>query len=182
MSDELGITLSATLVVVALTAACGRPPDASNSAKAAAPAVSPGPHAAVAGSMTLAATLDGTRYSLSGDGECSQADPAAIHGVPAAMWHASLKSDAGPISYVNLTVWQFKDGAPNQFSLGLQVGGVFHHASIIKGATVVGSGTARVDRAGDGATLQAVGTEGKGAAFDVAIHCTKVTQTAQAGR
>jgi hypothetical protein len=118
------------------------------------------------------------KYSLTGDGECSHAADAAIYDVPAAMWHATLKSD-GPVSYLNLTVWQFKDGAANQFSLGLQVGGVFHHASIIKGATVVGDGTAAVDRAGQGATLHAAGTDGKGSAFDVTVRCSRLTQAAR---
>ncbi len=63
------------------------------------------------------------------------------------MWHATLKADGATVSYVNVTIWQFKQGGPDQFSLGLQAGGVFHHASTIKGATLVGSGTATVERA-----------------------------------
>jgi hypothetical protein len=170
MSDELGITL--TLVGVLLTSACGRAPDASRSSKAV-PAASVG--AARAGSMNLAATLDGVKYSLTGDGECSHADEAAIYDVPAAMWHATLKSD-GPVSYVNLTVWQFKGGAPAQFSLGLQVGGAFHHASTIKGATLEGTGTAEAAHAGETAVLHANGTDKKGVAFDLTIRCSRVTQ------
>ena len=182
MSDELGITLRVALVGVLLASACGRAPDASQSAKPAGPARAAAPAARSPGSglMDLAATLDAAQYSLSGDGECAHADEAAIYDVPAAMWHATLKSD-GPVSYVNLIVWRFKDGAPDQFSLGLQVGGVFHHASTIKGATVVGGGTATVDRSGEAATLHAAGTDGKGGAFDVTVRCSRLTQALEQG-
>jgi len=93
--------------------------------------------------------------------------------VPAAMWHATLKADGATVSYVNLTIWQFKQGGPDQFSLGLQAGGVFHHASTIKGATLVGSGTASVERAAT-TSLHVKGADEKGVTFDVTLHCEKV--------
>jgi len=117
---------------------------------------------------------------LAGDVTCEHSDEASIYDVPAAMWHATLKADGATVSYVNLTIWQYKQGGPDQFSLGLQVGGEFHHASTIKGATLVGSGTASVDRAA-APSLHAKGADGKGVAFDVTLRCAKVTQAVEEG-
>ena len=97
-----------------------------------------------------------------------------------AMWHATLKADAATVSYVNLTIWEFKQGGPDQFSLGLQVGGIFHHASTVKGGTIVGSGTATVERAA-ATSLHAKGADEKGVAFDVTLRCAKVIAAVEEG-
>jgi len=129
---------------------------------------------------TSAASVDGTDYALSGDVTCEHTNDGSIHDAPAAMWHAARKVDGDPVSYVNLTIWQLKQGGPAQFSIGLQVGGVFHHASTIKGATLAGSGTATVEQ---GATtlLHAKGVDEKGATFDVTLRCAKVRQAVEEG-
>jgi len=161
-------TLRFTLPVVlfgALSCGGGRP-SASATAKSSAAAPS-------AAATSSAATVDGADYTLTGDVTCEHAADGSIFDVPAAMWHATLKADGATVSYVNLTIWQFKQGGPDQFSLGLQAGGVFHHASTIKGATLVGSGTASVERAAT-TSLHVKGADEKGAAFDVTLHCAKV--------
>jgi hypothetical protein len=162
-------------VVLFVTVSCGGGQPASSR--------STSPAAVVAGAATppsSAAVLDGTSYTLSGDVTCEHADDGSIYDVPAAMWHATLKADAATVSYVNLTIWQFKRGGPDQFSLGLQAGGVFHHASTIKGATLVGSGTATVERAAT-TSLHAKGADEKGVAFDVTLRCAKVTRAVEEG-
>jgi hypothetical protein len=131
--------------------------------------------------MAIDATIDGAKYSLSGDGECAHAADAAIYDSPAAMWHATLRADGSPVSYVNLTIWQLTKGGPAQFSLGIQAAGVFHHAATITGATIIGTGNATVEPSRDRATLHAVGTDEKGAAFDITVQCAKVTQAVEEG-
>jgi hypothetical protein len=118
---------------------------------------------------------------MTADVTCEHAEAGSIYDQPAAMWHATREVDGETPSYVNLTIWHLKSGGPEQFSIGLQVGGVFHHASTIKGATLVGTGEAKVDRAGDKTTLQAKGTDEKGVAFDVTLRCAKVTQAVEEG-
>jgi len=171
------MTLKLTLpVVLFVTASCGGGrPSASASATAKSAAATP-----TADATSSAAVLDGTDYTLSGDVTCEHADDGSIYDVPAAMWHATLKADAATVSYVNLTIWQFKQGGPDQFSLGLQAGGVFHHASTIKGATLVGSGTATVERAAT-TSLHAKGADEKGVAFDVTLRCAKVIAAVEEG-
>jgi hypothetical protein len=162
------------LALLSALAACGGGQSA--------PARSASLTASVAGTASTsgAATLDGTDYMLAGDVTCEHADDGSIYDVPAAMWHATLKADGATVSYVNLTIWQFKQGGPDQFSLGLQAGGVFHHASTIKGATLVGSGTATVERAA-ATSLHAKGADEKGVAFDVTLRCAKVIAAVEEG-
>jgi hypothetical protein len=162
--------------VLFVTVSCGGGgPAASASATAKSAAATP-----TADTTSSAAVLDGANYTLSGDVTCEHADGASIYDVPAAMWHATLKADGATVSYVNLTIWQYKQGGPDQFSLGLQLGGVFHHASTIKGATLVGSGTAGVERAAK-VSLHAKGADEKGVAFDITLRCAKVTQAVAEG-
>jgi hypothetical protein len=167
--------LLALVALLSALAACGGgQPAASRSTSPA--AVSAG----AATATSSAATLDGIDYRLSGDVTCQHTDDGSIYDVPAAMWHATLKDDGATVSYVNLTVWEFKQGGPDQFSIGLQVGGVFHHASTVKGATIVGSGTATVERSA-ATSLHAKGADEKGVAFDVMLRCAKVTQAVEEG-
>jgi hypothetical protein len=177
-NDERHVTLMSALAVLALFTAqslsCGGGASAPQK-NAATAAIASGPSAA-----SGAATLDGTDYTLAGDVTCEHSDEGSIYDVPASMWHATLKADDAAVSYVNLTIWQLKKGGPDQFSLGLQVGGVFHHASTIKGATLVGSGTASVDR-GAATSLHAKGEDEKGVAFDVTLRCAKVIAAVEEG-
>ena len=160
-----------------VVAACACGGGSSAPQKSAAPAASEASPLAVTSS---AAIVDGTDYTLNGDVTCGHTDEGSIYDTPAAMWHATVKSEAAPVSYLNLTIWQLKRGGPDQFSIGIQAGGVFHHASTIKGATLAGSGTATVER--DAATtLHAKGTDEKGAAFDVTLRCAKVVQAVEEG-
>lgn len=178
-NGELRVTLMAALAVLALLTAqslsCGGGASAPQKNAAASAAIASGSSAA-----SSAATLDGTDYTLAGDVTCEHSDDASIYDVPASMWHATLKADDAAVSYVNLTIWQLKEGGPDQFSLGLQVGGVFHHASTIKGATLVGSGTATVDR-GATTSLHAKGADEKGVPFDITLRCAKVTEAVEEG-
>jgi hypothetical protein len=164
---KAGLALLVAVLLLAASCGGGRP---SASRSTSAPAATGGN----APATSSAATLDGASYTLSGDVACEHTDDGSIYDVPAAMWHATLKADGATVSYLNLTIWQLEQGGPDQFSLGLQVGGVFHHVSTIKGATRIGSGTASVDRAAT-TSLHAQGADEKGVAFDVTLHCTRLT-------
>jgi hypothetical protein len=128
----------------------------------------------------VSATIGGSQYSLKAPGECTYTNAASIHDVPAAMWHATMRVDGQPLSYVNLTVWEFKDHT-TQASLGLQIRGDFRHLSTVKGSTLIGSGTARAARAGDGATLSLDGTDNRGDAIGLTVRCAKVTAPVEEG-
>ena len=131
-------------------------------------------------SVEIAATVDGTRHALKTTGQCTYTDAASIHDVPAAMWHATVRADGQPLSYVNLTIWEFKDHS-TQASLGLQVRGEFRHLSTVKGATLVGSGISGAARVGEGATLTLDGKDNRGDAIGLEVRCRKTTTPVEEG-
>jgi hypothetical protein len=130
--------------------------------------------------VELTATVDGARYPLKTMGQCTYTESAAIYDVPAAMWHAMVHADGQPISYANLTIWELKDHS-TQASVGLQVRGEFRHASTVKGATLVGSGTAAAARAGESATLLFDGKDNRGTAVRIDVRCPKTTTPIEEG-
>lgn len=180
----------AILASVILATSCGRGSEhaASRSTPQAIPApVAQPPGASGAeqgpagsGGIDLSATIGATHYSLKAPGECTYTNAATIHDVPAAMWHATVRVDGQPLSYVNLTVWEFRDHT-TQASLGLQVHGDFRHLSTVKGSTLVGSGTAHAAHAGEGATLSLDGTDNRGDAMQLMVRCAKVTAPVEDG-
>jgi hypothetical protein len=179
-SNELRLTLRAAGVLLLLMSpACGGGASAPRSSASGGRASAPHAGASTANSSVL--VLDGASYALSSQASCEHSEAASIYDVPAAKWQATLKADGAPVAYLNLTIWQFKKGGPDQFSLGLQVGGVFHHVSTIKGATLTGSGSASVDRAGETPTLHAKGEDEKGRAFEITLRCANVTQAVEQG-
>jgi hypothetical protein len=181
---------AALVAIVALAASCGRsePSAPASTAKAPAPATVPqatadeGSEGAQAGavSVEIAATVDGAQYPLKTMGQCTYTGVAAVYDVPAAQWHAMVHASGQPLSYVNLTIWEFKDHA-TQASLGLQIRGEFRHVSTVKGATLVGSGSARAARAGEGATLAFQGQDNRGAAIQIEVRCPKTSAPIEEG-
>lgn len=181
---------AALVVMVALAASCGRsePSAPASTAKASAPATVPqttadegsGEAQAGAVSVEIAATIDGAQYRLKTMGQCTYSGVAAVYDVPAAQWHAMVHASGQPLSYANLTIWEFKDHT-TQASLGLQTRGEFRHVSTVKGATLVGSGTARAAHAGEGATLSFEGKDNRGAAVQIEVRCPRTTAPIEEG-
>jgi hypothetical protein len=181
--------LAALAAIVALAASCGRSEPSAPASTAAAPAPAvpqaapdegSGEASAGAVSVEIAATVDGAQYPLKTMGQCTYTGAAAVYDVPAAQWHAMVHANGQPLSYANLTIWEFKDHS-TQASLGIQIRGEFRHLSTVKGATLVGSGTARAAHAGEGATLSFEGKDNRGAAVQLEVHCPKATAPIEEG-
>ena len=181
---------AAFVAIVALAASCGRsePSAPPSAAKVPAPATVPqatadeGSEGAQAGavSVEIAATVDGAQYPLKTMGQCTYTGAAAVYDVPAAQWHAMVHANGQPLSYANLTIWEFKDHT-TQASLGMQIRGEFRHLSTVKGATLVGSGIARATHAGEGATLSFEGKDNRGAAVQIEVRCSRTTAPIEEG-
>jgi hypothetical protein len=120
-------------------------------------------------------------FTTKGLGDCTYSDDASIYDVPAAMWHATLRAEGQSVSYVNVTIWQFKNRSANQISVGVQLGPNFRHISTIKGSALIGAGTAKAERSGDLATLTVDGKDEKGTALALRIRCAKVTTPVEEG-
>jgi hypothetical protein len=124
--------------------------------------------------LQMSGTLAGARATFSGRGECHQSDAASIYEVPAAMWHASFSGGTG-IDRLNVTLWQPKAGGPMQITLAADAGRNHYSIGTVKGGTLSGSGTARVDRQGAGGTLVIQGQTASGAAIQLSVSCSRFT-------
>jgi hypothetical protein len=131
--------------------------------------------------MEIETTAGSSTFTTRGTGECTFADDAAIYDVPAAMWHATMRAEGQSVSYVNVTIWQFKDRSPNQIAVGVQLGPSFRHISTVKGSALIGEGTARAESSGDGATIVVDGKDEKGTVVALRIRCAKVTKPVEEG-
>jgi hypothetical protein len=120
-------------------------------------------------------------FTTKGLGDCTYSDDASIYDVPAAMWHATLRAEGQSVSYVNVTIWQFKNRSANQISVGAELGQNFRHISTVKGSALIGEGTAKAERSGDLATLTVDGKDEKGTALALRIRCAKVTTPVEEG-
>jgi hypothetical protein len=126
-------------------------------------------------------TAGTSTFTTKGVGDCTFTDDASIYDVPAAMWHATLRAEGQSVSYVNVTIWQFKDRTPNQIAVGVQLGPNFRHISTVKGSALIGEGTGRAERSGDAATITVDGKGEKGTALALRIRCARVTKPAEEG-
>jgi hypothetical protein len=126
--------------------------------------------------MEIETTIGDSTFTTKGVGDCTFTGDAAIYDVPAAMWHATLRAEGQSVSYVNATIWQFKNRTPNQLAVGVQAGPRFRHISTVKGSARIGQGTATAEKSGEQATISVDGKDDKGSALSVRIHCAKVTK------
>ncbi len=131
--------------------------------------------------MEIDTTIGSAVFKTKGLGECTYADDASIYGVPAAMWHATIRAEGQSVSYVNVTVWQFKNKSPNQVATGVQIGPKFRHISTVKGSALIGKGTARTERSGEAGTITVEGEDESGGALVVRVHCVRFTAPVEEG-
>jgi hypothetical protein len=131
--------------------------------------------------MEIETTVGESSFTTKGAGDCTFSGDASIYDAPAAMWHATLRAEGQSVSYVNVTIWQFKNRTPNQIAVGVQAGPAFRHISTVKGSALVGGGTATAERAGEQAIIAVEGKDDKGAPLSLRIRCAKVTKPVEEG-
>jgi hypothetical protein len=131
--------------------------------------------------MEVETIAGSSTFTTKGLGDCTYTDDASIYDVPAAMWHATLRAEGQSVSYVNVTIWQFKNRSANQISVGVQLGPRFRHISTVKGSALIGEGTAKAEKSGDLATLTVDGKDEQGTALALRIQCAKMTTPVEEG-
>jgi len=186
-------TLTPLLTALLLTAACGEskpplpepqkpvPESSAVSSPPEMPALPADPDHLGTVSMEVDTTAGASSFTTKGTGDCTFTGAAAIYDVPAAMWHATLRAEGQSVSYVNATVWQFKDRTPTQVAIGVQLGPSFRHISTVKGSALIGTGTATTERSGDAATITVDGKDEEGRVLALRIRCAKVTKPVEEG-
>ncbi len=145
------------------------------------PALPPDPDHMGTVPMEIQTTVADSTFTTKGLGDCTYTNDASIYDVPAAMWHAALRAEGHSVSYVNVTVWQFKLRSANQIAVGVQLGPNFRHISTVKGSALIGEGTATAERSGESATITVDGKDEKGTALALRIRCAKVTKPVEEG-
>jgi hypothetical protein len=145
------------------------------------PAMPPDPDHMGTVPMEIATTAGSSTFTTKGLGECTYTDDAAIYDVPAAMWHATLRAEGQSVSYVNVTVWQFKNRSANQIAVGVQLGPNFRHISTVKGSALVGEGTGKGEKSGELATIEVNGKDDKNTMLALQVRCAKVTKPVEEG-
>jgi hypothetical protein len=189
--------ITCTLIVcgVVAIASCGRGTDTPDSRKAPSTEASPAPagSAPAAGAageakpagdvpLDLTGTVASHRVDVQGLADCTYTTDAALYDVPATMWHVTWRSDGTPgLSYANLTVWQFKNGDPDQLTVGLQMGPDFHHLSTVKASPTAGKGTVHAERSGAAGTVTVEGEDAKGIPISLVFKCARFTMPVEEG-
>ena len=131
--------------------------------------------------LTATADVDGARYQFSGLGECQHTTDASIYEVPASMWSSRFTDEAGKFTYLNLTLWQPKDAAAVQVSLGMTGAGEAYEIATVKGSQLRGSGTARIEPKGEGGALIVDGRDASGHAVRLTVDCSRFTEPVAEG-
>jgi hypothetical protein len=187
-------TLTPLLTVIVLMAACGEskptlpepqksvPESSAVSSPPEMPALPADPDHLGNVPMEVDTVAGASSFTTKGTGDCTFTGDAAIYDAPAAMWHATLRAEGQSVSYVNATVWQFKDRTPTQVAVGVQLGPRFRHISTVKGSALIGTGTATTERSGNAATITVDGRDEKGTVLALRIRCAKVTTPVEEGR
>jgi hypothetical protein len=124
-------------------------------------------------SVTVKISLKAGGQSLtsSGQGSCTHAPRAAIYNVPSAMWTA--RQQQGEHS-VQLTLWRPADGKEEMFSLSLN-GPQNINVSTVRGGTISGSGTVKLQPNDKGGTFTINAKAKSGEAITGTIECSAFT-------
>jgi hypothetical protein len=122
--------------------------------------------------VTFSATAGPKHYTGGGDGRCGRETAASLYEKPATLYLIEYGGEgSGDLDRVNLTLWQFKDGSPDQLSLSFDSGKESYKISTVQGSTVVGKGSATVTAAGPGGTIVVKGLDARGVPIQMTVGC-----------
>jgi hypothetical protein len=125
--------------------------------------------------VAVALAAGATQYAFTGEGSCKSTPRASIYGLPAALSSVQVQDGA---RNVNLTLWQPNNGSPSMVSLGLTVDGKSHRVDTVKvgqQGTIQGSGTATLQKQGQGGVFAVEATAADGTKIKGTIRCPSFT-------
>lgn len=122
--------------------------------------------------VTFSATAGIKHYTGSGNGRCGRETAASLYEKPATLYLIEYGGEgSGDLDRVDLTLWRFKDGAPDQLRLAFDSGKESYTISTVQGSKVVGKGSATVTAAGEGGTIVVKGLDARGVAIQMTVEC-----------
>ncbi len=124
-------------------------------------------------SLTFDATAGVKRYSGGGPGSCGRETAATLYEKPAKLYLVEYAGGgSGDIERVHLTLWQFKDGSPDQLSLSFDSGRDSYTISTLQGSKIQGKGSATVSGAGAGGRIVVKGQDARGVPIQMTVGCS----------
>jgi hypothetical protein len=123
--------------------------------------------------VTIGGKVAGKKVQASGEGTCSHAADASIHGMSASLWmvHYGGGGD-GPLKQLSLTLWRPKDGGPDQLSLAVETKSGAHRIETGNPGDGKGEGSVTILPSGPGGRLEVSGKEAGGKSIQLTIDCT----------
>jgi predicted dehydrogenase len=124
-------------------------------------------------SVTVGGKVDGKKISGSGNGTCSHAADASIHGVSASLWTVQYTAaKEGSLKQLSLTLWRPKDESPDQLSLTIDGKSGSYLIETGQPEETKGEGTVTILPSGPGGRLEIKGKESGGKPVQLTIDCT----------
>jgi hypothetical protein len=77
---------------------------------------------------------------------------------------------------VHLTLWQLRDGSPDQLSLALDTGHDSYTISTVQGSKTVGKGSATVTVTGSGGRFAVKGQDAHGGPIQMTVGCAAFSE------
>lgn len=130
--------------------------------------------------MRIVAKVADKTYVAKGMGECASSADASIYEVPATLWHAMYDGGTDPRS-LNLTIWRPRAGGGDMVGLSILIGDATHKISTVKGGSIAGSGTPKVQPAGQGGALSVTGVDEHGDAIELSVTCQRFDEVVAEG-
>lgn len=127
---------------------------------------------AVDPSLTFDAVAGARHYTGAGSGRCGRETEATLYEKPATLYLIEYTGGGtGDLERVNLTLWHFKDGSPDQLSLAFDAGRSSHRISTLQGSKIEGKGRATVSDAGAGGKIVVKGQDARGVPIRMTVGC-----------
>jgi hypothetical protein len=122
--------------------------------------------------VEITGTVGDKKLQASGPGTCRHAPEASLRGASASMWKVEFQgsgdSGVGPL---NLTLWRFKDGSPDQLSLALETGSGSHRIDTSNPDEKKGEAAVTILPNGPGGRLELTGKKSSGKPVQLTIDC-----------
>jgi hypothetical protein len=122
--------------------------------------------------VVITGAVGNKKLQASGPGTCRHAPEASLRGASASMWMVQFQGppDAG-VGSLNLTLWRFKDGSPDQLSLALESGSGTHRIATSNPDEKKGEATVTILPNGPGGRLELSGKKADGKPIQLTIDC-----------
>jgi hypothetical protein len=122
--------------------------------------------------VVITGTVGSKKVQASGPGTCRHAPEASLRGASASMWMVEFQgSSNADVGSLNLTLWRFRDGSPDQLSLALETGSGSHRVDTTNPDEKKGEAIVAILPNGPGGRLELTGRKAGGRPIQLTIDC-----------